>query len=431
MDIVIKSKKGKSVLKIDKTMKILWIANIPFPEPLEIINQPTIPYAGWLYALAEKLSNIEEISLSIAFPYKQEALLESYLGEKIRYFFLNNSKIIEAGSILLEEVNPDLVHIHGTEMSHSLYFQELCEKNNYKYVVSIQGLVSIIANHLFSNLNLSTIYGFNLIDIFFRNSLYLQKKNYLRRAKNEQKMLSKAPYVIGRTEFDKAITVQYNPNARYFHCNEILRDSFYEKSWDYAECRKNSIFVSQAQSPIKGFHFVVETVRILKDKYPNLIVYVSGETRIFDNRINSRLLRTRYESHIRSLIKKYNIGLNFKHVGKLSEIEMRNQYLKSNVFVSASTIENESNSVSEARLLGVPTVSSFVGGVYSRITHGKDGYLYPYDAPYMLAYYIDKLFSDQKLAKSISVHGRESAVLINNPTINTSALIDIYKMILE
>lgn len=414
-----------------KLFKILWIVNVPFPEPLEIMNQPTIPYAGWLYALAEKLSDKDELSLSIAFPYKQEALVKSYLGKKIRYFSLNNSKILEAGSNLLEEVKPDLVHIHGTEMSHSLNFQELCNKNNYKYVVSIQGLVSIIPHHLFSNLNLSTIYGFNLIDMFFRNSLYLQKRNYLKRAKYEQQMLSKAPFIIGRTEFDKAMTVQYNPNVRYFHCNEILRDSFYERSWDYEECRKNSIFVSQAQSPIKGFHFVVETVKILKEKYPDFIVYVSGETRIFDDRISSKLLRTRYESHIKSLIKKYNIGSNFKYVGKLSEIEMRNQYLKSNVFVSASTIENESNSVSEARLLGVPTVSSFVGGVYSRITHGEDGYLYPYDAPYMLAYYIDKIFSDQELAKSISIQGRESAMLINNPTINTSALIDIYKMILE
>jgi len=412
-------------------MIILWIVNIPFPEPLENLDKIAIPYGGWLFSLSKHVSKLQDVELTIAYPYSQNEVVKLFYGKRIKYYSFNSSKVDEACLSILSEVKPNIVHIHGTEMQHSSVFQDYCINNDIKYLVSIQGLVSIITNHLYSNLNLSTIYGFNLIDILFRNSIYLQRRNYLKRAKSEYNILKKASNVIGRTDFDKAIVKQYNPNVEYYHCNEILRDSFYEKSWNLKDCTEYSIFVSQAQSPIKGFHFVVEAVNILKKKYPSLVVFVSGETRIFKNDFIDGLFRTKYESYIRSLIKKYDLESNIKYLGKLSEIEMRDQYLKSHIFVSASTIENESNSVSEARLLGVPTISSFVGGVYSRITHMKDGLLYPYDAPYMLSYYIDMLFSDDDLANEISSKGKEISKNINNPITNTNILLGIYNSIME
>lgn len=412
-------------------MRILWIVNIPFPEPLESINIKAIPYGGWLYSLSKYLKINQDIELNIAYPYKQKELFKCFIGNKIKYYSFNSKIVDESCTRILSEVNPDIVHIHGTEMYHSSIFQNQCIEKGIKHIISIQGLVSIIPEHLYSNLNLSTIYGFNLVDIIFRNNIYLQRKNYLKRSRREYDLIKRAKYVIGRTDFDKAIVTQYNPDVEYFHCNEILRDSFYEKTWSLSNCKTYSIFVSQAQSPIKGFHFVIEAINILKTKYPNLVLYVSGETRIFSNIIIDKLFRTKYESYIRFLIKKYKLESNIIYVGKLSEIEMRDQYLKSHIFVSASTIENESNSVSEARLLGVPTISSFVGGVYTRITHKKDGLLYPYDAPYMLSYYIDSIFSNDKFAEELSINGRNTSIDLNNPKNNTEVLHRIYKSILE
>lgn len=412
-------------------MRILWIVNIPFPEPLESMNIKAIPYGGWLYSLSKYVSDNQDIELVIAYPFNQKELTKIFIGSKIKYYSFNSKKVDEASLRVLNEVKPDIVHIHGTEMNHSSVFQNICIKKGIKHIISIQGLVSIIPKHLYSNLNYSTIYGFNFIDILFRNSIFLQKVNYLKRAKTEKKIIEKATYVIGRTDFDKAIVKQYNPSVEYFHCNEILRDSFYDKSWSLNNCRSKSIFVSQAQSPIKGFHIVVEAINILKNKYPDLEVFVSGETRIFKDNFVDGMLRTRYESYIRYLIKKYKLESNIIYIGKLSETEMRDQYLKSHVFVSASTIENESNSVSEARLLGVPTISSFVGGVFSRITHMKDGVLYPADASYMLSYYIDTVFSDDKLAEKLSNNGKETSEEINNPIKNVNVLLEIYKTISE
>ena len=90
---------------------------------------------------------------------------------------------------------------------------------------------------------------------------------------------------------------------------------------------------------------------------------------------------------------------------------MCQQYLKSHVFVSASSIENSPNSVCEAMILGVPTVSSMVGGVANLLEHGKEGFYYQADAPYMLAHYVKKVFENAEFAQVISGQARERAML--------------------
>ena len=94
--------------------------------------------------------------------------------------------------------------------------------------------------------------------------------------------------------------------------------------------------------------------------------------------------------------KEYGLEQHIRYLGTLNEQDMCRQYLKANVFVSASSIENSSNSLSEAMILGVPCIASDAGGTISLFQHEHDGFLYQADAPYLLAYYIDRIFSDDE-----------------------------------
>lgn len=78
--------------------------------------------------------------------------------------------------------------------------------------------------------------------------------------------------------------------------------------------------------------------------------------------------------------------------GILSEEKMIEQYLKSNVFVLPSVIENSSNSLGEAMLLGMPCVATNTGGTMDILEHKKEGFLYPYTEPAMCADYISRYF---------------------------------------
>jgi glycosyltransferase involved in cell wall biosynthesis len=129
-------------------------------------------------------------------------------------------------------------------------------------------------------------------------------------------------------------------------------------------------------------------------------------------------------------MREYGLENHITFLGYCNENQMKEQYLKSNVFVSPSTIENESNSISEAKMLGVPVVASFVGGVTGRIQHKVDGFLYQHDAPYMLAYYIREIFTNSELAKRFSENERASAGMIHDREKNRIEAYNIYHCIM-
>ena len=59
-------------------------------------------------------------------------------------------------------------------------------------------------------------------------------------------------------------------------------------------------------------------------------------------------------------------------------------------------------------------MSSDVGGIRSNwnneLIHNENGYVYPADAPYMLAYYIMNLFNNDELAQKFSHNARPKAI---------------------
>ena len=107
---------------------------------------------------------------------------------------------------------------------------------------------------------------------------------------------------------------------------------------------------------------------------------------------------------------------------------MKNRYLKCNVFISSSSIENSSNSIGEAMLIGCPIVASYVGGIRN-LLNDEDGYIYPFDEPYMLAQYIDNIFSSDNLAIKFSNNSRKHAQITHDPEKNYYRLFEIYNQI--
>lgn len=113
-------------------------------------------------------------------------------------------------------------------------------------------------------------------------------------------------------------------------------------------------------------------------------------------------------------------------VGMLDEGKMVEEYLKANIFVCPSAIENSPNSVGEAMLLGVPVIASNVGGTNCLLEHNKEGFLYQADADYMLAFYIKKLFASKDLALAFSKAARTHASKTHNREQNYKTLLEIY-----
>ena len=126
-------------------------------------------------------------------------------------------------------------------------------------------------------------------------------------------------------------------------------------------------------------------------------------------------------------MKKFEVSENIEFLGQLSEQQMKEKMLESNVFVQASAIENSPNSLGEAMLLSMPCIASNVGGTSTLLVHGKQGLLYPYTETSMLAYYIEKVFSDDKLAIDLGQEAYKQAILTHDRDVNYKILLEIYK----
>ena len=330
----------------------------------------------------------------------------------------------------ISSFQPDLIHIHGTE--HSLA-QAVClaNDNNIKIVANIQGLAGPISRYADGGLSfIDKISNITPLDIY-RNTLLLNvNKAFRKRARCENFVLTHITDVIGRTQWDHDHVMSINPKLHYHFMNETLRDSFYEEpKWNYKQCHKHTIFVSNSGAPLKGAHQVLKALPIILEKYPDTVVNFCGSS-VMNNDLKSILHFQGYHLYLRKLVKKLKIQRSVRFLGSLSEREMKQAYLNAHVYVLPSSIENSSNSLCEAQILGVPVVASYCGGTPTLVEDGKTGFLYRYEEYEMLAQIVLKLFFAQDNI-TLSRCELQAATKRHNPINNAFCLQSIYQQIID
>lgn len=398
-------------------MKVLMLCNIvPQAVSKELeLGQET--GGGWISSVISGLERTNRLEMCVCFPFLYSSnKLEMKIGETKYYGFKKKNlspfeydySVEEQFRTIIVKEKPDIVHIFGTEFPHTLAMVKAFDKTN-RTVIHIQGLVSVYARHYCAYLPDSVTKKNTLRDFAKQDNIIRQKRKFELRGEFETEALKLVGHVMGRTDWDQACCKMINPNVKYHYVQEMMRSEFYEGQWNYDNCEKYSIFMSQGSYPIKGLHIALEALRILGKKYPHAKLYVAGSDIIHSDGFMQKIRKTYYAKYVMDLIKKWDLENKVVFLGPLSADKMKERYLSSNVFISPSAIDNSPNSIGEAMLLGVPIVASDVGGVSSLITHKKNGFLYQADAPYMLAYYAGRIFEDSLQADKMSGIAKDCA----------------------
>ena len=196
---------------------------------------------------------------------------------------------------------------------------------------------------------------------------------------------------------------------------------FYQRKWEYDKCDKHTIFLSQAGYPIKGLHKVLEAMPLVLRHFPDARLRVAGQS-IVDKPFYRM---SGYGKYIQSLINKLSLNDKITFLGTLSEEEMCEQYLRTNVFICPSSIENSPNSLGEAQIMGVPHLAASVGGVPDMMK-GNEECLYRFEEIEMLAEKICDVFS-------MSIYDEEQQIktahIRHSEAINSQTLFDVYNVI--
>lgn len=325
-----------------------------------------------------------------------------------------------------DEFRPDVVHIHGTEQSHGLAYLRAC--GNDGVVSSIQGLVGIIAKHYLDGVSRKDLMrSFSVYDLLRLRLLSFRKLAFALRGRLEEEHIRRLGNVIGRTSWDRAHAERLNPSIRYHHVEETLRPEFYSGAWSYEKCVPHTIFLSQAGYPVKGLHFLIRAFPEVLKEFPDTQVFIGG----------GNILKREhgflggYGKLCLKLMRERGIENHFHFLGALNAEKMKAQYLKANVFVSPSTIENSPNSLCEAQCLGTPIVASDVGGVLDLVEHKSTGFVYRAEDTSLLAYWIRHVFRMGKSAEAMSPTMQDVARERHDGKKNAEMLLEVYKKIVK
>ena len=345
-------------------MNVLWIVNnvMSFPAR-EILNRNNV-YGGWLESALELIKFKCDNIIIVTINNVESNHMEKCSDENVTYYLIPSKVKNEYGSrlnmywdIILNEFKPDIVHIHGAEYSLGLSFIENYTEYNNSIILSIQGIIADCSRVYFGKLKRSKILSCYTIHDCIKNSLFAQKKSFERKAAIEDKYMRIIHNVAGRTFYDKKFCQQYK--STYYHIGEALRAPFYAPpNWHYKNIQPFSIYISQANYPLKGFHVFLSALNIVREMIPNVQVYIGG---IKMDKV-SWLKKNSYQNLLSKLIQRYGLQQSVHFVGQQNAEAVKKHLLRAHIFVLPSFIENSSNSLGEAMITGTPSIASNVGG---------------------------------------------------------------------
>ncbi len=406
-------------------MKVLWFSVTP-----SLFNPFSNSHngGGWVASLEQIVRNIPEINLGVAFYFGNDNNV--YEKEGVKYYTLPNDRRgtlakwispekeedrVKRYLDVVNDYKPDIIQIFGSENDYGL----ICEKTDIPVVIHIQGSMPPYHNALFPiGMNTSDFYLNRGLTIHRRIMGLRSEQGFRKRAQREISIFKTCKNFMGRTEWDKNLVNLFSPSARYFHCEEALRDSFiaYNRNWKLPESKQIKITSIISTPWYKGYDVILKTAKLLKEHTDidfEWNVFGISDVRFFENKY-----------HIKSE------SVNIKIRGSVGKEQLVEELCDSTLYVHPSYIDNSPNSLCEAQYLGVPVIATNVGGISSLVRDNETGLLVPANDPYTLAGKIKTLVTDYLLMESLSRNEIEAAHKRHSPEIIGEQLLSIYNHIL-
>lgn len=173
-------------------------------------------------------------------------------------------------------------------------------------------------------------------------------------------------------------------------------------------------------------HQVLKAMPFILRHYPDTSIRIAGADITKSSTLSEKLRLSGYGRYIKRLINKNALEDKVTFTGSLNGEQMKQEYLRTNVFVCPSTIENSPNSLGEAQILGTPCIASYVGGIPDMMK-GNEENLYRFEEVEMLAEKVCRVFANAE--KQVDMH--VIAAERHSSKLNCGILLSIYKNIIN
>lgn len=410
-------------------MKIMWFTNIAMPAVNSHLGLNIAVSSGfWMSSLLDALKGQDWLRLAVVTALPGVANTH-FNADGIDYFVVGQPKgtshlaVREADLMycakLVDRWQPDLVHVHGTERFFGLLgARKLIAPPT---LVTIQGVLAFVVAHYFGSLTPWQIArATRWFELPFGYGLLWDLWRYRRAISWEREILSEIRYFTGQTEWDRAQVWAHNPDASYWRGGRVLRPAFYERRWSLNGCQRYTIVFTHAGVPRRDVETLLRAVSLLRREFPEVRLRLAGQIS----------KRSGYGRFVHHMIRALGLEDAVELLGYISASQMADILVNSHVYAIASRTENESNSLCEAMLMGVPCVASYAGGLPSMMEHGRSGLLFPPGDAEQLGVIWRELFRNDALAQSLATGAYAVAMGRHDPKLVVSDLHRVYREVL-
>ena len=411
-------------------MRLLWF---------EVGREPSAygsggePVGGWQDSLERIVRTIPEIELTIVFFSKNNSEVKIVDGvtyipiygrwtikDRVfhKYWDVYAKKILPDSIRIVEEYKPDLIHIFGTEWP----WGQIAAHTDVPIVIHIMGSIVPFNNSYYPP-------NYSFISELCRNwkkpirliHIWRERRSRKNNEQWERKIWSLVSHYMGRTQWDESLSRIMHPGRHYFHVEEALREDFLsgENRWKLSPDKKLRLISTGCNSFRKGLDMMLKVAKILMSTGIDFEWQLAGLIPENVRKIVESQEGARFEEcHIRVL--------GFKEPKELMSI-----LCSSTIYVHTAYMENSPNSICEAQCLGLPVVSTNVGGISSLVRHNVDGFLVAANDPWQMADAICELFNDIDRMKFYSENSRSFALARHNDENIKKQLMDCYRQIIS
>jgi glycosyltransferase involved in cell wall biosynthesis len=413
-------------------MRVLWLTRAQLPA---VTGASSMIHEGWQEGLRQALEQHEpDIELGILSGGSADH--EPFTSGNATYFSLpaprpktrigrisaawrkrtipweSVRRAVEIG----ERFRPDIVHLHGTEHFlglSALQLQPPC-------VATFQGIPTVLERYMGDALLLPYLAREVPTRAFIRGSGTFHSYLGMRHAARvERQIVDGLKYFMGQTDWDRNVLKLLSPSATYFDCSRALQPAYYGVRWQEHSTPEATIVCTSSAMPYKGVDTLLEGVHLLvRGGYGHVRLRIIGG--IPGSPLWPMLSRIVRKRHLEGLV---------TWLGYLDADEVARELSSASLFVLPSHIENESNALIEAMLVGVPSVAAAVGGVPSVVRDGVDAVLYHDSDPFALASAIAGLLDDPDHARSLGVNARARALARFDPEMCAHRTREVYDQV--
>jgi len=403
-------------------MKVLWLSN-------RVVGKEDNAMSGsWIYALSKaiKKSTFSYIG-NITMDNVHNIAHDNYEKfEQWRIPFksrkrngLPKNKYKKLIVKIIEDFNPDLIHVWGVENYWGYITKGLTKE--FPVLIEIQGLMKDIAPQFAGDLkNKEKLRTIGIKELLKFDTIYNRGRKYKKWGSVEEDIIKTHNFFSTHSHWAEAKVKQINPHGVMFKNERLLRSEFYNSKWDVNNSAQ--IFTSAGYAaPFKGLFTLIKSIEILKLKYPHIILNIAGGFQF------KGIRRDGYIHFLKEYIKKNNIHNNVSFVGPLNAKEIVELLVNSSIAAFPSFVESYGLAFAECMAVGIPLVAAYNGG-FSYLGRDNENVLFfpPGDVA-MCAYQIDKILSNKDLANFLSANAREICLRRNTESDIVKNQISIYK----